>query len=156
VAIQKKKKKEAEKAWSEMTTSERITIICEYWRYDLAKMEELTSLPPGTISRIQNGRRNGDLETLESIARALDVSIEALRGTRRAWIDFPKVLALESLEAFLDAQKGELLDGVETRLRGIAELPTAPKTKVQWEEFVANMTFWTDFQGTSPTKSKIR
>lgn len=63
-----------------MNTGKRIKKFREKKGYSTNDLSKLTGISQSTISKLENGKRKYDVETLTKIAEALDVSIDRLTG----------------------------------------------------------------------------
>ncbi len=63
-----------------MYIGERIKFLREQNGYTQEKLEEITDIQKGTISKYENGHNSPSAENIEKIANAFDVSIDYLFG----------------------------------------------------------------------------
>jgi len=63
-----------------METKDRIRKFREKKGFSTTDLSNMTGISQSTISKIENGKRRIDLESLEKIADALDVSVDRLTG----------------------------------------------------------------------------
>lgn len=101
----------------------------------------MTGLNQSEISQIESGsKRSPRLDTVQRIARALDVSLDFLSGGYEYQGSLDKALASESLNLYLrDAHLGE---EQMRALRAVAESATAPQSIRDWERFVNNLSVY--------------
>lgn len=74
-------------------------------------LSKLTKIPQSTISKLENGKRKADIETLEKIAEALNVSVHKLTG--------------ESASAIIEArlkEKGMTLEDIAVKTNNAPSL----------------------------------
>ena len=63
-----------------MYIGERIKFLREQNSYTQEKLEEITDIQKGTISKYENGHNSPSAENIEKIADAFDVSVDYLFG----------------------------------------------------------------------------
>ncbi|HEX5413791.1 MAG TPA: helix-turn-helix transcriptional regulator [Terriglobia bacterium] len=118
--------------------NDRIKAIRERKRLSASELARMAGVNPSEISQIESGRkRSPRLDTVQRIARALDVSIDYLSGQVEHEGSLARALALEALNLYLRESK---LDEDEVRgLLGVVETEAAPIWVEEWGKFVVNL-----------------
>ena len=129
--------------------NERIKTIREHKELTASDLARMTGLNQSEISQIESGhKRSPRLDTIQRIARALDVSIDFLSGSHEYPCPIANALALEALELYLrDLSLG---DEEVNALRSVAACTTAPQSIKGWEQFVNNLRVYESHTGKAP------
>jgi len=116
--------------------NDRIRATRKHKGLNASDLARLTGLNQSEISQIESGRkRSPRLDTIQRIARALDVSIDFLSGSYE-YDSLDKALATESLNLYLRDVKLE--ERQVSALRAVAQGDGAPQSARDWERFMSN------------------
>src|SRR5262245_58391986 len=122
---------------------ERIKALREYRRLNSTELSTTSTVHLGTISAIERRpARVPDVDTLQKIAPALQVSVGFLLGEEDADIPFPQNLGPQALRIFLRDHGKEISDNDRERMTWISRLPTSPKSVEEWQAFLTNVQNW--------------
>ncbi len=125
--------------------NDRIKAIREHKGLSASDLARVTGLNQSEISQIESGRkRSPRLDTIQRIARALDVSIDYLSG-RYEYDSLDKALAAESLKLYLLDVK--LREEQVRALQGVAESNSAPQSIREWGRFISNLAVYESHTG---------
>jgi transcriptional regulator with XRE-family HTH domain len=126
--------------------NERIKVIREHKGLTASDLARMTGLNQSEISQIESGRkRSPRLDTIQRIARAMDVTIDFLSGGREYPCSLANALALEALDLYL---RDSAVHDVQTgALRAVAESATAPQSIMGWNHFINNLRVYESHAG---------
>jgi len=125
--------------------NDRIKAIRNHKILSASDLARLSGLNQSEISQIESGqKRSPRLDTIQRIARALDVSIDYLSGGYE-YDSLDKALAEESLKLYL--QNVKLHEEQVGALRSVAEGNSAPQSIRDWERFIHNVAVYESHSG---------
>jgi len=109
-----------------------------------SELEELSGIPKARLSRYENGHVAPSIQTLERLARALNVSEASLLGDQRAVLEeFFDVLAGRGVQVDSAEQSARLANAVADMIQTIGGGSPAQGTTVS-EEALESMRRWLD------------
>ena len=110
-----------------LVINDRIRAIREHKKLTGSELAIITGLNQSEISQIESrSKRSPRLDTVQRIARALDVSLDFLSGGIEYQGSLDKALASESLNLYL--REANLGEEQIRALRAVGESPTAPQS----------------------------
>jgi transcriptional regulator with XRE-family HTH domain len=121
-----------------MLVNQRIKQIRRYRRLEGRALASLAGLSAGEISHIDRNLRTPKTDTLQRIARALDVTIGFLLGEDEdASLPLPEALARQSLKVFL--LHNEVSPEERVYMGRIQVRDSAPQTVRGWGDLLRNL-----------------
>ncbi len=109
-----------------------------------SELEELSGIPKARLSRYENGHVAPSIQTLERLARALNVSEASLLGDQRAVLEkFFAVLQDRGVSVDSAEQSASLAHAVADMLQSIGGMGGSVSTAAG-EEALASMRRWLD------------
>jgi transcriptional regulator with XRE-family HTH domain len=124
-----------------MIVSERIQAIRRYRRLQGKELADLAGVSPAEITLIEQRQRKPQLETLQRLAAALDVSVGFLIGEEDDDCPLLTALSRQSLKVFL--RRNTISDENRKLMQIIVHLSSAPKSEQEWKDFLSNFLFVT-------------
>lgn len=120
-----------------MIVNERVRKVRLYKKLGTQELARLADVSPAAISKLETQARMPRLDTLQKLARAMDISVSFLVGETRLDEDIHVALAQESLEVYL---RDEDVSSEERKaLARISYRPSAPITANDWANLRANI-----------------
>lgn len=121
--------------------NDRVKAIREHKNLTGSDLARMTGLNQSEISQIESGtKRSPRLDTIQRIARALDVSLDFLSGSYAYNGSLDRALAWEALNLYLrDVHVSEEQVGA---LRVVADGATAPQSIREWDQFLKNLALY--------------
>lgn len=121
-----------------MLVNQRIKQIRLYRRLEGRALASMAGLSAGEISHIERNLRTPKTDTLQRIAKALDVTVSFLLGEDEdARLPLPQALARQSLKVFLlhsEVSEAERAYAVRIQIRD-----SAPQTVRGWSDLLRNL-----------------
>ena len=126
--------------------NDRIKLIRERKGLTASALARMAGLNQSEISQIESHlKRSPRLDTIQRIARALDVSIDFLLGSYEYRGSLDTALAFEALNLYL--RDRNLSEEQISGLRRVAEGSTPPRSIREWEQFVNNLSVYESHRG---------
>lgn len=119
-----------------MIVSERIQAIRRYRRFQSKELADLAGVSPAEITLIEQRQRKPQLDTLQRLAAALDVSVGFLIGEEDDDCPLLAALSRQSLKVFL--RRNQVSADDRKNLQSIVHLASAPKSEQEWKDFLSN------------------
>jgi len=123
-----------------MIVSERIRSIREYRGLKARDLANLAGVSPAEISRLESEHRDPRSDTLQRIAAALEVSVSFLLHEEDEELDLPVAIRRQTLRKF--RKTAVLTNSQITRLVAMCVLDSAPKSVLEWKDFLENVAFY--------------
>ena len=134
-----------------MLVNQRVREIRLYRRFEGRELAKSAGVSPAAVSLIESERklRTPRIDTLQKIARALDVTVGFLLGEEDVGIPIQRALSRQSLKVFL--QHNLVTPDQVVYLNRVCAGDSAPDTVKGWNDLLSNLAKWVAHEATSGT-----
>jgi transcriptional regulator with XRE-family HTH domain len=125
-----------------MLVNQRVRDIRRYRRLEGRELAKAAGVSPAAISLLESQRklRTPRVDTLQKIARALDVTVGFLLGEEDVDVPQSRALSRQSLKVFL--QHNEVTPEQGAYLSRVCAGDSAPDSVKGWKDLLTNVSKW--------------